>query len=156
MNSGRLRISNAFGSEKSSLAMSVQAHYWSGSSWVLSSLDSCTSVPASAVALTPVLTGGAATSASAVTLAGGTGTLTLAKPTPVGTGYVDVAINLGATTMDQACLSGHPATTGAALPWLRSQNGSCATTYDRDPSARGSFGIYAPETTKSIHVREQY
>ena len=63
-------------------------------------------------------------------------------------------MTLGATTTDQSCLAAHPATTGAALPWLRSQQGSCAATWDRDPAARASFGIYAPETRKTLHVRE--
>jgi MSHA biogenesis protein MshQ len=42
------------------------------------------------------------------------------------------------------------------MTWLRAQNGNCATTFDRDPSARVTFGIYKPESTKTIHVREIY
>lgn len=151
---GRLRLSNAFGSEKSPLAMPVQAHYWSGSSWVLNGNDSCTSVPASGF----FLSGGIAanTSAAALSLSGGTGTLTLAAPAPAGTtGSVYVAANLGIAGNDQSCLGSHGGTP-AGQSWLRSQNGSCAATYDRDPSARASFGIYSPETQKNVHVREQF
>lgn len=153
--SGRLRLSNAFGSEKAALPMAVQAQYWTGQSWLLNSGDNCTIVPATAIALSGALA--ASTSASPITLAGGKGTLTLAKPTPTGTGSVDVAINLGTTTADASCLGlPRPATTGANRAWLRAQNGNCATSYDRDPAARASFGIYAPETKKTIHVREQF
>lgn len=154
MRFGRLRLSNAFGSQKSPLPMPVQAHYWSGRSWVLNSADSCTSVPANGFFLSGGIS--ANTSASAVTLTGGTGTVTLTAPVPLGTtGSVDVAANLGAAGNDQSCLGSHGGTP-ANLPWLRSQNGNCAATYDRDPSARATFGIYSPESRKSIHVREQF
>jgi MSHA biogenesis protein MshQ len=53
-------------------------------------------------------------------------------------------------------LSSHPASTGAALAWLRGRNGSCTTTWDRDPAARASFGVASPETRKTVHVRELY
>jgi MSHA biogenesis protein MshQ len=113
------------------------------------------------VALTNVRSGtGAAggwttTAASSGTLSGGQGTLTLSAPTGASTGSVDLAINLGSgTAPDQACTTTHPSLTGAGVPWLRSQNGTCAATWDRDPSARASFGIYSPETKKTVHARE--
>lgn len=150
---GRVRLSNAFGSEKSSLPVAVQAQYWSGNSWVINGADGCTSLPANIFALSGALA--ANTSASAVALVGGSGTLTLAKPNPAATGSVDVAVNLGAGGSDQSCLSTHGGAAGGQ-PWLRSRNGNCAATYDRDPSARATFGIYSPETKKTIHVRELY
>jgi MSHA biogenesis protein MshQ len=161
LRSGRLRLFNAFGSEKSALQMQLQAEYWSGSVWALNNLDSCTALTASAVALSNYRSGqgGAGgwttTASTSGALSGGRGTLTLAAPSGGSTGSVDVALNLGnGAGADQACTSSHPATTGAAVPWLRSQNGSCAATWDRDPSARASFGIYSPETRKTVHVRE--
>lgn len=164
--SGRLKLSNAFGSEKSTLALAVQTQYWSGSTWVLNGDDSggCTpSIPAAAVALSNYLNNqGAATSAwtttaSSIGISGGNGTLTLSAPSPTATGSVDIALNLGqGSSTDVSCLSSHPATTGAGVPWLRSQNGGCASTYDRDPSARATFGIYRPESKKTVHVRELY
>jgi MSHA biogenesis protein MshQ len=150
---GRLRLSNAFGSEKANLQMPVQAQYWSGQSWVLSSDDGCTSLLAGNFYLLPGAPAG--TSASAVTIASGAGTLTITKPSPTATGFADVAADLGSSGSDQSCLPSHGGI-AASLPWLRSQNGSCATTYDRDPSARATFGIYAPETRKTVHVREQF
>jgi MSHA biogenesis protein MshQ len=129
---------------------------------VQNSADSCSSVPSAAVVRASYLDNkGAATAAwtssvSAITIVGGNGTLTLGAPSPTATGSVDVALNLGATTTDQSCLAAHPASTAAALPWLRSQNGACSALWDRDPSARASFGIYNPETRKTVHVRELF
>ena len=41
LRSGRLRLTNAFGSERSNLVMPVQLQYWAGQNWALNSLDSC-------------------------------------------------------------------------------------------------------------------
>ena len=152
MRSGRLRLSNAFGSEKSNLSMPVQAQYWSGKSWVPNGADSCTSLPANAFFLSGAAAG---TAASAVPIASGAGTLTLTKPTVAAPGTVDVAADLGTSGNDVSCLGSHGGS-AAGVPWLRSQNGSCAATYDRDPSARATFGLYAPETRRNVHVREQF
>ncbi|MFD2452594.1 DUF6701 domain-containing protein [Ideonella paludis] len=42
LRSGRLVLSNAFGSEKSPLQVPIQLQYWSGKSWVLNNADTCT------------------------------------------------------------------------------------------------------------------
>lgn len=162
--SGRLRLSNAFGSQASALAMAVEAQYWSGSSWIKNAQDNCTSIPATAIArFNPLKPSGSASTAmnntaSAIAISGGSGTLTLSAASPAAAGSLDLAINLGSTTADLACSSAaRPATTGAALPWLRSQYGSaggCGSAWNRDPSARASFGIFSPETRKNIHARE--
>jgi hypothetical protein len=160
---GRVQFSNAFGSQTSSLQMPVQAQYWSAKSWVLNSNDSLTAIPAASVALSNYRDskGAAAawttTASGPGTLAGGQGSITLSVPTgaPPGTGSVDVAINLGSSGPDQSCLAAHGGT-AAGQPWFRSQNGSCAATYDRDPSATASFGVYSPETSRSVHVRELF
>ena len=160
LHSGRLRVANGHGRENAALQLALRAEYWSGASWVTSSADSCTAVPAAAVALGGYrnhlgnATAAWSTSATAVTLAAGTGVLILAAPTPTATGSVELALNLGSTTADQSCTSGLPATTGANRPWLRAQNGACAASFDRDPSARASFGIFAPESRRTVHARE--
>lgn len=162
LRSGRLRLSNAFGSEKAALQVGVQAQYWSANSWLMNAADSCSAVPAAAVALSTSLDNRGApttawsTRAGAVSISGGSATLLLTPPAPTATGSVDLALNLGSTGPDQSCLATHPYSVGAALPWLRSQQGSCAVTWDRDPAARASFGIYAPETRKILHVRDIY
>ena len=164
LRSGRLKISNVFGSEKSGLDMMVQSQYWSASkAWVINALDSCTNLPATAVVLSGYRDNkGQSTVAWTTTatpsgaLSNGTGKITFSAPSPVFTGSVDVALNLGdPNAADVSCLANHGGT-GAAMSWLRSQNGNCAVTFDRDPSARVTFGIYKPESTKTIHVREIY
>jgi MSHA biogenesis protein MshQ len=163
LRSGRLWLSNVYGSEKTALQLPVQAQYWTGRAWVLNSADHCTTVPAAAVVRAGYLNHqGSATTAwtttpAALTILGGNGAISLSAPSPSGsTGSVDIALNLGGTSADLSCLASHPASTGAGLPWLRSRNGSCASTWDRDPAARASFGIASPETRKTVHVRELY
>ena len=162
LRSGRLRLSNSFGKSGASLQIPLQVQYWGGSAWVLNSADSCTTVPSSSVALSnPRSATGAATGASssvsAVSVSAGNGSITLAAPSPAGSSLsLDLALNLGSSTADQSCNTSHPSTTGAAQAWLRSVGGSCATSADRDPAARATFGIYSPETRKTVHVREIY
>ena len=165
---GRLRLFNNFGSEKSSLLLSLQAQFWSGNSWVQSSTDSSTAIPATSVALSNYRDSTGAPTATWTTtasgpgsLALGQGTLTLSAPSPAGkTGCVDVAINLGTATQDTSCLANHPVMIAPAssLAWLRGQNGSCAasTTFAADPSATACFGVYSPETRKIVHMRELF
>jgi MSHA biogenesis protein MshQ len=163
LRSGRLRLSNAFGSEKLPLQIAAQAQYWSGKAWILNSDDNCSVVPAAAASKSnPIDSKGAVSGAlnntlSGITLTGGQGSLSVSAASPTATGSIDLALNLGSASTDQSCVAGpRPATTGAALPWLRSQNGGCSALWDRDPSARATFGIFAPETTKTIHARELF
>lgn len=160
--SGQLRLSNAFGSEKVPLQVLVRAQVWSGSSWIPNEADNCSVVPAAAVVIAATLDNRGArttawrTRAGAVRLLAGSGRMELAPPLPTATGSVELALNLGTTAIDQSCLAAHPPGTGAALPWLRSRQGSCAASWDRDPSARASFGIWVPESSKTMHVREVF
>lgn len=164
LRSGRLQISNAFGSAKSTLNVPVTTQYWSGKAWVVNDADTgCTVLPAASVARSGYLDSkGSPTSAwttspsGDVALSNGRGNIVLTAPTNGGSGSVDLSVNLGATTSDQSCLSSHPASTGAQKAWLRSLNGNCATTYDRDPSARATFGVFAPETQRLIHTRDLF
>ena len=176
LRSGRIKVSNAFGSEKTTLDVGVQAQYWSGKAWVLNADDSCTTIPVASVGLSNYIDskGNAASwttapatkatvnsTAMAVVFSAGNGALTFSSPTSGGTGSVDFAFNLGATSIDQSCLIGHPSSTGANVSWLRSQNGasnSCTgvLTYDRDPSARATFGVFTAETKKAVFTRELY
>jgi MSHA biogenesis protein MshQ len=166
---GRLKLSNSFGNGKSALLIPVQAHFWSGSSWLLNDSDSCTPILATTVALSnyrdksgsPPTPNWTTTPTGPGTLSSGQGAITLAAPAPAGgTGSVDVAINLGTTTADASCLASHPAMTAPALSlaYLRGVNGSCAasSTFAADPSATATFGVYSPETRKGVHVRELF
>ncbi|WP_374435097.1 DUF6701 domain-containing protein [Inhella sp.] len=174
LRSGRLLLQSAIGSSRNALALPLRLEYWSGKSWVLGSDDSCTG-PALAGKLTAVaqsnrvgLNGAAAgwtTAVQSLSLASGIGSLTLGAPSGGGAGTLDVALNLGSTTTDRACLPNHPATTGAGLPWLRARQGTlngCADAgnplgrWDSDPSARASFGSVTAESQKRLHERQVY
>jgi MSHA biogenesis protein MshQ len=162
LRSGRLRLSNAFGSAAAALQVPVVTEYWGGNAWLLNSADSCTALAGASVALSNPrsATGAASTatsSAGSLAIGSGSGMLTLAAPSPARSSLsLDLAVNLGSSGTDQSCYGAHPATTGAAMPWLRSHNGSCAASADRDPAARASFGIFSPETRRTIHVRELF
>ena len=162
LRSGRLRLASAFSRANAALQVPVSADYWSGNAWLLNSADNCATLPGAAAVLSnPRSYQGstvvASSSASAVSLVSGSGLLSLSAPTPAGSGITfDLALNLGSTATDQSCQANHPASTGAALAWLRSTNGACAATADRDPAARVSFGVYSPETRKTVHVRELF
>ena len=174
---GRLGLSSATGASASALQLPVQAYFYSSGTyktWVPNSADSCTLIPANAVALSRYLdnqgntTSGWTTSVSggSQTLASGRAQITLAVPTVTGTtktGSVSVALNLGASTVDSSCLANHPTTSGAKLAYLRGQNGSpqtavCAasSTYSADPSATATFGVYTAESSKTLYLRELY
>ncbi|WP_396267046.1 DUF6701 domain-containing protein [Ideonella sp.] len=161
LRSGRLQMSNAFGGDKTSLQIPIQLQYWSGSSWVPNSADTCTVIPTASVVRARTLNHNNSTATwssaiSGISLTGGSGFITLGAPSPSGTGTVDLSINLGSSSSGQSCLAANPSSTGAGLPWLRSRQGNCVSTFDRDPSARATFGVYAPETQRSVHVREVF
>ena len=160
LRSGRLRLANAFGSARAALQLAAVAEYWSANAWVLNSADNCSTLAAGSVVLSnPRTSSGAASTASSsaggLTLASGSGLITLAAPSPSGSSLsLDLALNLGSSASDQSCNANHPASTGAAKPWLRAQNGNCVATADRDPAARASFGVYSAESRKIVHARE--
>ncbi len=156
--SGRLRIASIFGYRGASLKLPVRAEYWTSKSWLLNERDSFSTIPAAAMAQTR----------SAHAVAGAAGVLpkqqvfadlTMQKgeamlPVQSDTsGWIDIAFNLRAGTgtgQDQSCLKSHPQTSFANLPWLQSLSG-CA-----DPSGRATFGIFAPESRRIIHMREVF
>lgn len=156
--SGRLRIASIFGYRGANLKLPIRAEYWTGKSWLLNERDSFSKIPATAMAQTP----------SAHAVAGAAGVLpkqqvfpdlTMQKGEAVlpvqsdTSGWIDIAFNLRAGTgtgQDQSCLKSHPQTSFANLPWLQSLSG-CT-----DPSGRATFGIFAPESRRIIHMREVF
>ena len=154
--SGRLRIASRFGRVGAPLVLPVTAEYWTGQSWVLNDRDGFSLVPAGAIAQTAFAdTNGNGVKPEIrvpgnVQLSGGKADL---QVTGSAAGWIDIAFNLGAgTAQDQSCLkvTPVPATSGAGLPWLQSTAG-CV-----DPSGRATFGIFAPESRRIIHVREVF
>ncbi len=160
---GRLRLISAIGAADRALALPLLAQHWSGSAFDTNTLDSCTTLPATAVNfgnLRRTLTAAdTAVSGSTVVLAAGSGRLVLAAPGGGRSGSVDVALSLGGSATDASCLqpwsppSGDAATAGANLAYLR--GAWCGSSWDKDPSARASFGLYRGADAV-IHQRENY
>jgi MSHA biogenesis protein MshQ len=127
----------------------MQVQYWSGKSWVPASDDTCTTVgllPLSKVGLGNIKSHqGVATTAlsaavpSAVALTAGLGNITMAAPGAKKTGTIDVTLDLSAT--------------GANLPWLQSLDATCGVNTVCNPKARATFGVYTPETKKTINIQ---
>lgn len=161
--SGRLFLSNAFGSGRTALKVPAQLQFWSGKAWVLNGDDSCSVVPNDAVILARYLDSkGASTSAwgsvsaTGFTASSGQGNITLSAPTGGATGSIDLAVNLGDTATDASCLSAHPSGGKAQRAWLRGPHGACSGAGPFDPSARASIGVFAPESTKLMHSQDMY
>ncbi len=140
---GRLRFSNAHGSELVALPMPLHTQRFDGSVFVDDDSDSCSRVPAGALSLSPS-PGTLATTPTVLhdpLLAGRSG---LRLSAPGVEGLVDVVVDLGPG--------------GAALPWLRSDwphDGNLDGALDDDPRARATFGIWSGRDSL-IYVREVY
>lgn len=161
---GKLQLTGYAGAAAAPLKLPLQALYWGGSSWIKNNADSCSPITAASVALSNyrdskgAATNAWTTTATGTTLVNGQGFLTMSPPSPANTGSVSVAINLGSTSTDSACLTSHPTTVGGSLSYLRGKNGSCveSATFAADPSGVATFGVFTPESTKTIHLREVY
>ncbi|WP_256077112.1 polymer-forming cytoskeletal protein [Massilia sp. YIM B04103] len=161
---GRLRFSNTFAPTLGYASMAIRAEYWGMSSWILNSDDNYTILPLTAFAKTQSFQNVKVTPVEAKALENGSTYLQLYR---AATGkaeddrrqlVVDVAINLGVGGPDKSCLPNHPASTGAALTWLRSSYGTCpdAAAQTADPFARAYFGVSSPENRARVHVREVF
>ncbi len=142
---GRLRLVNAIGAADRPLALPLLAESWNGSGFALNTLDSCTTVPTPAMNLgrrRGSLTVADVAPAAGVTLAAGAGRLQLTAPGGGRSGTLDVALSLGTTATDAACVGpwtpSPAATAGAGLAALRSN--WCSSAYVHDPAARATFG----------------
>lgn len=134
---GRLRLSNAVGSELRPLIVPVSAQYWNGTGFSTNFADYQLAVPCTSLAglvslgnfqgnlnageTLPLLTG----------VLGATNHLSLSIPGLGNQGSVDVRVNLGGMT------------------WLRGRwddtsnpDADATTLYDDDPAARATFGIH--------------
>ena len=163
--SGRLFLSNAFGSGRAALNVPALLQYWSGSTWVLNSDDSCTVIPSASVIFARYIDNqGVASgspwgsvSATGFTAASGQGNISLSAPAAGSTGSIELAVNLGDTNTDASCLSAHPSGGKAQRAWLRGPHGgSCVGGGPFDPSARATIGVFAPESRRVMHAQDMY
>jgi MSHA biogenesis protein MshQ len=154
MRFGRMRLSNAIGSELLRARVEYRAEYWDGSRWLTNTIDTCSGIAANNVAIT---TAGPAVYGTP-TFNNGVGFITFNTPGSAGSYSYDIAVNLGATSGDASCnAAGFPAATaGANMPWLRGYwSGSCGgiAAWAQDPSARIKLG--SPKAPY-IYLRERY
>ena len=149
--SGRLHIPNMHGSELLPLPVPLVAQYWNGSAYTTNTLDNCTVVPASAIAMGNYQKSLAAcdtrlTPAGNLSFAGGVPSgagLSLTKPGLGKAGSVDLSLNTGSVPSGLTCVGASAsAATGAGLTWF----GTPAT-------ARATFGIFK---SPLIYGRENY
>ncbi|MBC7700998.1 DUF6701 domain-containing protein [Aquabacterium sp.] len=147
---GRLRLSPAIGPQDRDLPLTLAAQHWNGSSFITNTADSCTRIASTGVNFgqyrRTITAADTSVKTNPVTLAAGTGTLWLYKPSVGHAGTYDVTLSLGSTATDGSCLTslgsgvGDSATVGADLAYLR--GAWCGATYDKDPSARATFGLF--------------
>lgn len=157
---GRLRLSNAIGAADRALALPAVAQSWTGTAWDTNTLDSCTTVAASAVSfgnLRKTLVLADLSVSAPIALSSGAGTLKLAAPAGGRSGMVDVALSLGSSSTDGSCLQSwtptKAATAAGNLAYLR--GAWCGSNVDKDPSARASFGLQRTQD-HTVYRREHY
>lgn len=128
--SGRLKLSNASGSEALALPVPLLAQYHNGTTFVTNTADSCTTLTTPTTANAGLVTTLTTTATVLSPLVSGDGKLKLSKPGAVG--YVDITI--------------------AAPAWLQY---NWKGTGISNPTARATFGIYK-NANEFIYMREMY
>jgi len=149
MRFGRLKLENAHGSELINLPITAQTQYWNGVGFVRNTDDNCTNLSASNIAFNVAL-GGVSPSVGGV-FSSGLGSLILNKPNPSIRGFVDMCIDLGVDPLGGTTCS---ASISANLPYLKGL-WSPGNSYNNDPVARATFGVYKGNT-EFIYLREAY
>lgn len=161
---GRLWIGNAYGPEQRDLTIPFEAQYWNGNTFIKNTADSLTGIAKANIGLGNHLPSGFSASvdlthipAGPFPVVSGSGSITLIKPSgsPL-SGSVDIVFDLGATTTTNTSWTpSQPPTAGANMGYLRGKWSGAA--YDRDPTARATFGIFGSSLKKGpIYLRENY
>jgi hypothetical protein len=140
---GRLRMQNALASSGAlALLVPIELQYWDGSAspniFKTNTVDTCTTIAPASVTLNPNLTPAGSTSVQPplvpITFNNGLGSIRLAPPGGANRGYVTVTPTL------PSYLQG--AWTGAS--------------WDQNPTARASWGIFGAQPQNFIYQRENY
>ena len=140
---GRMNLSNVYGSELLNLTIPMGVQYWNGTQgWAQNSLDSCTSIVQNNIKLS-----NASVTIGSVTSAGtGKWNIVLNKPSVAVSTDLCVDLDTGVPGNDATC----QAAAVAAKPYL--QTGAA---YDKDPTARATFGVYKGDN-EFIYLRETF
>lgn len=154
---GRLRLSNAHGSELLDLPIPIQTQYWNGSLFVTNREDSCSSLASSSIGLgnykKALGSGETAVSPATISFVSGVGSMKLTKPGAGNSGSVDLVVNLD--TMPNMCPTWTPTNPPTATNMTYLRGAWCGGSYDRDPTARATFGVYK-NANEFIYMREMY
>jgi hypothetical protein len=168
---GRLRLSNALGSERLALVVPMQVEYWSGVGFQVSA-ESCTTLSQNNIvmsnytqSLTPATPCKTAFPGAAISFVNGRASPALAAPGANNNGSVDLRVRLSASSAaGNYCASvGAGTQTAAAVAslsyllgrWNSNDDDSNANTaYDDDPVSRANFGIYGGQSQQFIYQRE--
>lgn len=132
MRYGRVKLTNAHGSEQFDLPIPSVAQYFNGVSWINNTADNCTAIPVASVALTKTPAGLATSASLNNPVVGGNLGLKLSKPGA--RGVVDITANVPA--------------------WLQYDWNTTSPTLE-NPTARATFGVYKG-ANEFIYLREAY
>jgi hypothetical protein len=121
-------MQNAVGSHALTLAIPMQIQYWNGTTFATNTLDSCTTLARSDIALDFNPPSNLTACETAVNAAG---------------------IPVAATNSGRSYLLGR--WNDAADP-----DGNASTMHDDKPSARAAFGLYGGQPSSFIYFRENY
>jgi hypothetical protein len=144
MRFGRLGMSNVLGSELTALVMPMQVEIFNASgSFAVHSDDSATQIDFSNLTLDDMLS---TPTASTVTVANSTASagvfdVNFSSPGAGVDGYIDVTPLLGAA--------------GANLEWLQYDWSTGTNTFDENPTAKATFGIYKGNDVQ-IYIQQTY
>jgi len=169
MRYGRMRMGNAFGSVLLDLPVPLSVEYYSAGAFATNTTDSCTTLAASNIRMSPV-TGNPDLSTTCKTKLSPTGAinfnagkavappglvtpLKLTKPGTGNNGAVDLSVDLTPPATGTTCIPASSAVTPAAKSWLLGNWGT--TTYTADPAGRATFGIFK-SADEFIYLREVY
>jgi MSHA biogenesis protein MshQ len=168
---GRLYVANASGTARLDLPVRIEAQYYTGTGFLINAQDSCTSFAATAIALGNY-TGNLGPQAACKTAletpagtvsftAGAAQNLKLRKPGTANAGSVDLRVRLDASsaagntcTAVGAGAASSGVASAASLGHLRG-NWAGTGTYDQDPSARATFGVYK-NASEFIYFQENF
>lgn len=142
---GRMKLSNAHGSELLNLSIPMEAQYWQGQYWAQNSLDDATTIIQDNIRLATI-SGPAVTISGVIKDAAGKWRIVLNKPLVRASSNVCLDLDVGATG-DMTCVA---TATPLSMPYL--QTGAA---FDKDPTSRATFGVYKGNH-QFIYLREMY
>ena len=133
---GRLKLSNAHGSELLNLPVPAEVQYWNGAVFVTNTLDSCTTLATANIDLAKSPASCTTSLSASPVFAAGRASLLLSRPNA--TCRVDLSVDLSVAKENKLYLQGK---------WSGSS-------FNQNPTARATFGIY--KRGPLIYMREMY